>query len=160
MAFRFFSIPMQGCVNTEAALNAFLRSHQIASVERRFIDQGLSSVWSLCIDYADPESAAAFSAARPGSQRGKVDYREILSPPQFAVFSRLRDARKQFAQSTGAPVYTIFTNEQLAQMVQQQAGTKSDLEKILGVGDARIEKYGERILQVLSASTDSENEAR
>jgi hypothetical protein len=39
------------------------------------------------------------------------------------------------------PVYTIFTNEQLAQMVQSRATTKAALEKIAGVGDARIEKY-------------------
>ena len=47
------------------------------------------------------------------------------------------------------PVYTIFTNEQLAQMVQARATTKAALEQVAGVGDARIEKYGARMLEVL-----------
>jgi hypothetical protein len=36
-------------------------------------------------------------------------------------------------------------------MVQQQAGSKADLERIVGVGDSRVEKYGERILQALGS---------
>jgi superfamily II DNA helicase RecQ len=57
------------------------------------------------------------------------------------------------------PVYTIFTNEQLAQMVQVRATTKAALEKIAGVGDARIEKYGSRMLDVLAKSGLKDNEA-
>jgi hypothetical protein len=52
------------------------------------------------------------------------------------------------AQAEGVPVYTIFTNEQLAQRVQSRATTKAALEKIAGVGDVRIEKYGGRMLVV------------
>src|SRR5262249_18188096 len=45
--------------------------------------------------------------------------------------------------------YTVFTNEQLAQMVQARATSKAALEQVAGVGDARIEKYGERVLAIL-----------
>ena len=58
------------------------------------------------------------------------------------MFARLREIRKEIAQADAVPVYTVFTNEQLAQMVQARATTKAALEKIAGVGDARIEKYG------------------
>ena len=88
-------------------------------------------------------------AARNGAARGKVDYREVLSPEDFAVFARLRQVRKEIAQAEAVPVYTVFTNEQLAQMVQARATTKAALEKIAGVGDARIEKYGARVLEFL-----------
>ena len=47
------------------------------------------------------------------------------------------------------PVYTVFTNEQLAQMAETNVRTQADLEKIAGVGDARIEKYGPRFLELL-----------
>ena len=57
--------------------------------------------------------------------------------------------RKEIAQADAVPVYTIFTNEQLAQMVQARATTKAALEQVAGVGDARIEKYGARMLEVL-----------
>ncbi len=81
-----------------------------------------------------------------------MDYKEILKPEDFAVFARLRDLRKEIAQAEAVPVYTIFTNEQLAQMVQQKATSKTGLEKVAGVGDARIEKYGSRVLTVLQAA--------
>ena len=55
------------------------------------------------------------------------------------------------------PVYTIFTNEQLAQMVKTRASSKGDLEKIAGVGDARIEKFGARIVEVLTAHSKAKH---
>jgi ATP-dependent DNA helicase RecQ len=58
------------------------------------------------------------------------------------------------------PVYTIFTNEQLAQMVQAKAQHRADLERIAGVGDARIEKYGPRFLEVLRRDADKPDETR
>ena len=67
--------------------------------------------------------------------------------------------RKEIAQAEGVPVYTIFTNEQLAQMVQSRATTKAALEKIAGVGDARIEKYGARMLEVLAQAWKDAHEA-
>ena len=96
---------------------------------------------------------------RKGGGRGKVDYREVLSPEDFAVFARLRQARKEIAQAEAVPVYTVFTNEQLAQMVQSRATTRAALEKVAGVGDARIGKYGERVLEILRRQW-SEGEAR
>jgi superfamily II DNA helicase RecQ len=81
-----------------------------------------------------------------------------LSQEDFAVFAKLRDLRKEVAQETGVPVYTIFTNEQLAQMVQKKARTKPDLEAITHVGDGRIEKWGSRFLDFLSQQWDGEDE--
>jgi len=75
----------------------------------------------------------------------------VLSPDDFAVFARLRDLRKEIAKEEAVPVYTIFTNEQLATLVTARARSKADLEKVAGVGDARIEKYGERFLAALGS---------
>jgi superfamily II DNA helicase RecQ len=73
-----------------------------------------------------------------------------LSPEDFGVFARLRQLRKEIAQAEAVPVFTIFTNDQLARMVQSRATTKAALEKISGVGDARIEKCGMRVLDYLA----------
>jgi hypothetical protein len=91
------------------------------------------------MDYIDGQTTAS---GGDRGVRGKVDYKEVLSPEGFTVFSKLRDLRKEIAQAEAVPVYTIFTNEQLAQMVKARATTKADMEKIAGLGDARIEKYG------------------
>ncbi len=71
-------------------------------------------------------------------------------PEEFEVFSRLRDWRKAVAEKEGVPVYVVLTNEQLAQMVQKKVNTKTGLKEIEGVGDPRVEKYGESLLALLA----------
>jgi superfamily II DNA helicase RecQ len=150
MGFRFFTVPIQDGGQASNELNTFVRSHKVLSVDRRWVEQGPASFWCFCIDYLE-SPAGTFSGGngRPSGPRAKVDYREVLNPQDFAVFVKLRDLRKEIAQAEAVPVYTIFTNEQLAQMVQGKVATKAALEKIAGVGDARIDKYGERFLALL-----------
>ncbi len=158
MAYKFFTVPVNDSGLAEADLNTFLRSKRVLSVDRRWVEQGPASFWTFCVDYLEPSGSNG--APRYGAPRGKVDYREVLSPADFAVFARLRELRKEIAQAEAVPVYTIFTNEQLAQMVQGRAATKAALEKIAGVGDARIEKYGGRFLERLAGGWATDDEAR
>ncbi len=79
----------------------------------------------------------------------KVDYKEVLSAEDFAVFSKLRDLRKALAEKEAIPAYSIFTNEQLAAMVTGKVESQAALAKIEGIGAARIEKYGAAFLTVL-----------
>lgn len=148
MAFKFFQIPVRDGSAAEAELNAFLGSCRILSVDRRWVDLGHDSFWSLCVDYLDGEQASA--SAQRGRGRAK-DYKELLSADDFVVFAKLRDLRKEIAQAEGVPVYAIFTNEQLARMVETRVTSVGGLEAIAGVGDARIEKYGEKFLTCLQA---------
>ena len=66
------------------------------------------------------------------------------------VGRKLRDLRKDLSESEGVPVYAVFTNEQLAQVVQKRVTSKASLHAISGLGDARIEKYGDRMVAVTS----------
>jgi superfamily II DNA helicase RecQ len=157
MSLRFFTIPVLDDGRAAAELNGFLHHHKVLSVDRRWVEQGSNSFWHFCIDYLDGSSPLA-TPPRASQSRPRVDYKEILSPEEFAVFARLRDLRKEIAQTEAVPVYTIFTNEHLARMVQARAASKADLEKIAGVGDARIDKYGGQVLDVLSRAWGNANE--
>ncbi len=148
MPYHMFVVPIHDDGSAIAELNGFLRSHKVLSVDRRWVDLGTESFWSFCVDYLE-RGAGGPQAGKGGAARGKVDYREVLNPEDFAVFARLRQMRKEIAQAVAVPVYAVFTNEQLAQMVQTRATTKAALERIAGVGDARIEKYGPRFLELL-----------
>jgi superfamily II DNA helicase RecQ len=77
----------------------------------------------------------------------------VLKPQEFEVFSRLRDWRKAVAEKEGVPVYVVLINEQLAQIVQKKTNTKAGLKVIEGVGDARVEKYGDAILLAAPAAS-------
>jgi HRDC domain-containing protein len=138
MAYRVFTLPVHDPGATETELNGFLASHRVLSVDRRFVEEGERSFWTFCVDFVDARRGSSSSSAAGGTwKRDRTDYREVLNAEDFAVFAKLREIRKAIAQVEGVPVYTIFTNEQLAQLVQARATTKSALEQVVGVGDGR-----------------------
>jgi superfamily II DNA helicase RecQ len=87
------------------------------SIERTLIVEGWNSFWSICVDYS-PRGTNQTSS-NPNLTRSRVDYKAILPAEEFAVFSRLRDLRKQLAQRESVPLYALFSNEQLALMVHR-----------------------------------------
>ncbi len=145
MAYRFFQVPVHDCGGFGEGLNRFLRGHRVLSVDRRWVDAGTESYWSFCVDYLEPATASGPLARAAGESRGKVDYREVLPPEEFAAFVKLRALREAISKEAGVPVYVIFTNEQLAAMIQKGAASKADLGRIDGIGEARIQKYFDSI---------------
>jgi len=149
MQFEVFTVPAGGG-EAMGGLNRFLGSHRVIGVEKHLVTvPGGGPVWVFCVEYlrgAGPEGRVAGG----GSGMVKVDYREVLSAEDFAVFSRLREVRKSLAEKEGVPPYTIFTNEQLASVVRQRATTMVALGKVEGIGAARLEKYGAPLIEALA----------
>ncbi len=143
MKYRFFTIPVQASDAAAKALNQFLAEQRILAVEREFIADGCNSAWAFCIGYDDAGHQPA------AAKTGKVDYKEVLSAEDFAVFAKLRLLRKQLAEQEGVPAYALFTNQQLADMVVSRINTLAALSALSGVGEARVEKYGQAFLETL-----------
>ena len=78
----------------------------------------------------------------PGQAGAKVDYRAELDAATFAMFSRLREARKLLAEKEGLPPYALFTNEQLAEVARRLPRSLGALREISGIGEARAESLG------------------
>jgi superfamily II DNA helicase RecQ len=147
MGLRFFVVPVHESGDFEQELNGFLARHRVVSIDRHLIDEGVNSFWAICVDYLSHTPGE--SSQNPNLSRNRVDYKTILSPGDFVVFSRLRELRKELSQTEAVPVYALFTNEQLAQMVQRRCQSKSDLSQIEGIGESKIDKYAERLLPLL-----------
>lgn len=137
--FRTFAV---GCNAECADLNAFLAAHRVLRTEHQFEN----GQWCFLVEY-DERSESALGRLGRGP---KVDYREVLSEDDFAVFSKLRDVRKQLADDEGVAVFAVATNEQLAQFVREHVRDMSGLKAISGFGAARAEKYGAAFLKVLA----------
>lgn len=146
MRFHFLTIPAFDPDAAQDALNAFCAQHRIVASERHFVDRGVDSFWAVCVTWVEG-SAAAFPAQ---GKRDRVDYREVLGEADFAVYSELRRLRKQLAEREGVPAYAIFTNEQLAAMVQRRVATAQALGAIEGVGEARVVNFGDVFLATLA----------
>ena len=149
MKFRTFSA---GCECACEELNAFLAAHRVLRVERQF--EG--GAWHFLVEY-DERGGDAALAGRMGKPP-RIDYREVLSEEDFAVFVRLRDVRKRLAEREGAAVFAVATNEQLAQFVKERAVSLAALQAVSGFGPARAEKYGEAFLAVLREAFAEEGE--
>lgn len=149
MPFRIFLIPVLYSDEATEELNAFIAGHRVAHIERKWIDQGTQSAYVFCVEYV---LASPTRDGNPRSQlsRNRIDYKTILTPDEFTIFSLLRELRKELSQQEGVPVFALFSNEQLAQIVQRRCASKADLLGIEGIGEAKVEKYSEKLLATLS----------
>ena len=133
-----------------AELNAFLAAHRVLRVERQF--EG--GAWHFLVEY-DERGGDAALAGRMGKPP-RVDYREVLSAEDFAVFAKLREVRKQLAEAEGVAVFAVATNEQLAQFAKERATTLAAMQAVPGFGESRTEKYGKAFLDVLKEIANSD----
>ena len=149
MKYKFFAIPARHPELAEAALNSFCSQHRIGFIEKHLVADGADSFWSICISWLEGEAAPSISA--DNRSKPTVDYKLILNEADFSLYLELRNFRKELADQQNVPPYALFTNDQLAAMVQQRVNTKADLMQIAGVGKSRIDKYGDRFLQKLNS---------
>ncbi len=148
MKLKFFTIPILNPETAETELNSFCDQHRIVNVEKHLIDDAGNSCWAVCVTWLTQKGelpktqATSLQAKKP-----KVDYKQILNEPDFKCFAELRDLRASAARQEGIALYSIFTNEQLAQIVQQRIVSKTALLALNGVGQTRVDKYAEPFLQ-------------
>ena len=94
MQLKLFILPVKNLDAAEGEMNGFLRSHRVLAVKKEFVADGENSFWTFCVEYLDSTAGAA---TWPG-KGPKVDYKEVLKPEEFEVFSRLREWRKAPAE--------------------------------------------------------------
>lgn len=152
MKFAFFKIKVLNPEEESENLNSFCSSNRIANVEKRFVEEGANSYWAFCVTYLDGHQVNI------KGNKNKIDYREVLNEVDFSIFVKLRELRKELAEKKGIPPYALFTNEQLAEMIRLKVSSSSAMEKIMGIGKSRIEKYGEPFLVLLRKCNMTEDE--
>ena len=94
LQYKFFSLPVACGQDFEEELNSFLRSRRIVSTRKELIRQDGGSFWAIAVEYAPGEGK---DTRRSELNRRKIDYKEELSPENFAIFARLCDWRKETA---------------------------------------------------------------
>jgi len=65
------------------------------------------------------------------------------------LWNALRACRKRIADELGMPPYVVFHDSTLREMVAQRPVTERTLRLISGVGDSKLEKFGDDFLLVL-----------
>ncbi|MCP4282812.1 MAG: hypothetical protein GY776_22810 [Alteromonas sp.] len=145
--YKIFSLPTIGDEAQESALNHFLAQHKIIHVDRQIVSLGEQSYWTLCVNYQGQATQHKVASA---DKKPRIDYKEVLTEAQFSVFAALRELRKELAAKDGVPVFGVFTNDQLAQMVKLPVLTSAQLTAIDGIGESKLSRYGGSFLAVLN----------
>jgi ATP-dependent DNA helicase RecQ len=67
-----------------------------------------------------------------------------------ALFDRLRLLRREIAQQLGVPPYVVFSDATLEEMAARRPKSAADLLRIKGVGEKKLETFGDRFLAAIS----------
>jgi ATP-dependent DNA helicase RecQ len=92
---------------------------------------------------AEPEKRASKAEK---TSRSKEAYEEVHDDPLWLL---LKAKRMELAKEQGVPPYVIFHDSTLLEMHTQRPASIDDMANITGVGQAKLEKYGDEFLEVL-----------
>jgi ATP-dependent DNA helicase RecQ len=80
----------------------------------------------------------------------------VTSPADAQLLERLRALRSGIAREDKVPAYVVFPDRTLMEMAVRRPKSPYALGEIKGVGPMKIEKYGERFLEVLRTADETE----
>ncbi len=80
----------------------------------------------------------------------------VLSGADEALLARLRDLRRNISREEQVPAYVVFPDRTLAEMAVRRPTNAAALGKIRGIGPVKLERYGERFLDLLRSVDETE----
>ncbi|MCB1185017.1 DNA helicase RecQ [bacterium] len=102
------------------------------------------------LDRAGPGGGGgARKRKKSASVASLVDNDELNTPANQALFDELRELRLRLAEENGVPPYVIFHDKTLAAMVVHRPESAEALLQLSGVGEAKLERFGEAFLGVI-----------
>ena len=72
-----------------------------------------------------------------------------LSEKDAELFEILRELRREIAAEEKVPPYMVFADKTLAGMCVMRPATLDEMLEVSGVGEHKLEKYGDRFLEIL-----------
>ena len=90
--------------------------------------------------------------AAKGGPRSSLDASE-LDGEDRELFDALRGLRRELADEAGVPAYIVFGDRVLLEMVARKPTTQARLLQVPGVGQAKLEKYGDYFLEIITNYT-------
>ena len=108
---------------------------------------------SLKLPLSQPQrNARKGTSAPPARTTGAVAGLDGDLEVDEALLTALRTWRREQARQQGVPPYVVFHDRTLMELAAQQPATLEALGRISGIGTAKLTRYGEALLGVLSAS--------
>ena len=101
--------------------------------------------------------AGTRGSARSQTKQDRSDPSEIvLDGADARLFASLKALRRSIAKEEQVPPYVVFTDRTLAEFASRKPRTSASLLEVRGVGQAKLDKYGERFLAAITGSDETE----
>jgi ATP-dependent DNA helicase RecQ len=100
---------------------------------------------------ASGAGGASGASGAGGKSRRAAGPQVELTAEGEAVFERLRAWRTGVAKELGMPPYVIFHDSTLRQIAASPPSTLAGLAAVNGVGQTKLDRYGEQILELLGS---------
>lgn len=84
-------------------------------------------------------------------RRKRGDTAPALAGADGALFEALRAKRRELAEGAGVPPYVIFHDSVLREMAVRRPPNRATLAMLTGVGERKLDAYGEAFLKVIRA---------
>ena len=94
-------------------------------------------------------------ASRKASRGERLRHGVDIAPHEAALWDALRDLRARLSREQGVPAYVIFHDATLLAMMREAPQTLAALGAISGIGERKLERYGEAFLDVLRGKIPS-----
>jgi ATP-dependent DNA helicase RecQ len=140
----------------EGQLQAVIRHLIARGVLRSDEHGGLSRVPSVSL----PDTLPIVTPRKKSRSRKRI--REALrettekptapGPGDEELFESLRAHRLRVAKAENVPAFVVFNDATLREMARTRPTTREELRSVRGVGDFKLERYGEGFLKVLTQS--------
>jgi len=112
--------------------------------------RGEQTLW-LRHDVAQPVSR---SGTRRNGNASSADDTNPLEEHERSLFEHLRTHRQSLAKAQGVPPYVIFHDVTLTELALKQPRTLAEMRSITGVGDVKLERYGEEFVAMIAEFGD------
>ncbi len=139
-----------------------LKNHEWSSLYRQLISQGYLNTNS---EYGGVELTEKSRALLKGEEsliarkqrkpeksasgsKGSKAKSELRSMDE-ELFEALRECRAELANEQGVPAFVIFSDASLVEMARKRPNTDETFRYISGVGDMKLQRYGEAFMAVI-----------
>ncbi|MCF6280680.1 MAG: DNA helicase RecQ [Candidatus Polarisedimenticolaceae bacterium] len=83
-------------------------------------------------------------------RKKRSDRSRFTAPAEQALWDALREKRSELAKENGVPPYVVFHDATLMEMVEYRPNNLAQMGRISGIGEKKLELYGEIFLNVLA----------
>lgn len=118
-------------------LNQFLAQVMPIQISSSLV-MGNAPFWSVLVFYEGEPKTPSSRQSGPAAE-----------PSSSPAFEALRKWRSLKAKEEGVPPYVIATNAELQAILKSEPKTPAELGEVKGFSQAKVQKYGREILQIL-----------